>query len=139
MPIRRKKVKRFVIDVNCLIALFLKQETVWLVEYVGKNSIEIFIDKLLLEELTNVLFYPKFSLYFTADKISYINIIKDIAIEEIRAEDFGVKSPDKEDDYLYNLALTARAKLLVTGEKVLLQWKDTPVETINLATFKQLF
>jgi hypothetical protein len=31
------------------------------------------------------------------------------------------------------------AKLLVTGEKALLGWEETPVKTISLAAFKKLF
>ncbi len=138
MPVKRKKVKRFVIDVNCLISIFLTREIDWLIEYVDKNSIEIFVDKFLLKELSAVLFYPKFNRYFSGDKIKYINSIKDIAID-IESDDFHIQCPDPEDNYLYNLALTANAKLLVTGEKALLQWKDSPVETISLSTFKELF
>lgn len=138
MPAKRKKVKRFVIDVNCLISIFLNREIEWLIDYVDKNSIEIFIDKLFLDELRSVLFYAKFDRYFTADKVRYINTIKDISIE-IEAEDFHIQSPDPEDNYLYNLALTAKAKLLVTGEKALLEWLESPVETISLSEFKELF
>lgn len=72
------------------------------------------------------------------DKVYYLTFIQSISTY-IYAEDFQIKSPDAEDDYLYNLALTARAKLLVTGEKALLLWTGAPVETINLTTFRQLF
>lgn len=57
----------------------------------------------------------------------------------IVATAFHVNSPDKEDNYLYDIALTAHAKLLVTGEKALLHWTKSPVKAINLTTFKELF
>ena len=93
MAVRRRKIKRFVIDVNTFITIFINRETEWLLQYV-------------------------------------IPIV---------AAEFHVNSPDKEDNYLYNIALTAHAKLLVTGEKALLSWAQSPVETINLTSFKQLF
>ena len=138
MSVRRKKVKRFVIDVNTYITIFINRQTDWLQHYVIQNSLEIFIDNNLVEELLHVLGYARVKKYLPLDRLYYLAFIRSISTF-IQAEDFRVKSPDIEDDYLYNLELTARAKLLVTGEKALLQWKDAPVETINLARFKQLF
>ncbi len=55
----RRKVKRFVIDVNSYITIFINHETDWLLDYVDKNRIEIFVDNSLVAELTRVLEYPK--------------------------------------------------------------------------------
>jgi predicted nucleic acid-binding protein len=57
----------------------------------------------------------------------------------IKSESFNIQSPEEEDNCLYDIALTAHAKLLVTGEKALLTWTESPVETINLAAFKKFF
>ncbi len=138
MPVRRKKVKRFVIDVNTYITIFINRQTDWLQSYIIQNSLEIFTDSNLVEELVRVLEYAHIKKYLPLDRIFYLTFIRSIS-SFIHAEDFGVKSPDEEDDYLYNLALTAHAGLLVTGEKALLKWKEAPVEAINLAAFKQLF
>jgi putative PIN family toxin of toxin-antitoxin system len=85
-----------------------------------------------------VLDYDRIKKHLPLDRVSYLTFIRSISTL-INSEDFQIKSPDPEDNYLYNLALTANAKLLVTGENALLQWKEAPVETINLTTFRQLF
>jgi putative PIN family toxin of toxin-antitoxin system len=134
----RKKIKRFVIDVNSYITIFLNQETDWLQHYLVQNNIEVFIDHNLLAQLDRVLGYKKIKNALIFEKKFYISLVILISTQ-IRSNEIAINSPDPEDNYLYAIALTAHAKLLVTGEKALLRWKDTPVETISLSTFKQLF
>ena len=138
MAVRRRKVKRFVIDVNTYVAIFINGETEWLVQYVIQNKIELFVDSNLMEELLRVLDYPRIKKRLHLGKHIYANFVLLISTPII-ASPFQVNSPDKEDNYLYDIALTAHAKLLVTGEKALLNWGKSPVKTINLATFKKLF
>ncbi len=82
--------------------------------------------------------YPRIRKLLPLDKHLYANFVSLISTH-IKADNHHINSPDKDDNYLYDIALTANAKLLVTGEKALLSWTDTPVETINLTTFKELF
>ena len=138
MAVRRRKVKRFVIDVNTFITIFINRETEWLLQYVIQNKIELFVDSYLMDELLRVLDYPRIKRRLPLDKNIYANFVLMISTP-IVATVFHVNSPDKEDNYLYDIALTAHAKLLVTGEKALLKWTSSPVETINLTTFKELF
>jgi len=134
----RKKVKRFVIDVNTYITLFIDRETEWLLQYILRNKLEIFTNANLINELSRVLDYPRIKKLLPLNKKVYIDFILLISIY-IKAEKFNIECPDKEDNYLYDIALTAHAKLLVTGENALLLWADSPVETINLAKFKRLY
>ena len=134
----RRKVKRFVIDVNSYVTIFLNQETEWLLRYINQNSIELFVDDLLLAELKRVLEYPKIKKHLILDTSLYSSFVSAISTH-IVPKSFHVQSPDFEDDYLYDIALTAHAKLLVTGEKALLNWDNSPVETISLSEFKVLF
>lgn len=138
MPVKRKKVKRFVIDVNTLITIFINRKTDWLQGYVIQNALEIFIDNNLVEELARVLDYPKIKQRLPLNKTFYLTLIHSISTF-VLAGGFDVQCPDPEDDYLYNLALSINAKLLVTGEKALLEWHESPVETISLSKFKELF
>ncbi len=133
-----KKVKRYVIDVNSLITIFINREIDWLVHFVAKNNVELFVDTTLINELRRVLEYPKIKKLLPFDSIFYVNLVYAISTSII-AKPFHIKSPDPEDNYLYDIALSAHAKLLVTGEKALLLWIDSPVETISLSTFKKLF
>jgi hypothetical protein len=58
MAVRKRKVKRFVIDVNTYITVFINRETHWLQDYIIRNSLEVFIDNNLLEEISRVLTIP---------------------------------------------------------------------------------
>jgi putative PIN family toxin of toxin-antitoxin system len=138
MAVRRRKIKRFVIDVNTFITIFINKEAEWLLQYVIQNKIEVFVDGHLMGELLRVLDYPRIKKRLPLDKRIYANFVLSISTP-IVATEFHVNSPDKEDNYLYDIALTAHAKLLVTGEKALLNWAQSPVETINLTSFKELF
>ena len=99
---------------------------------------ELFVDTTLINELRRVLEYPKIKKLLPFDSIFYVNLVYAISTSII-AKPFHIKSPDPEDNYLYDIALSAHAKLLVTGEKALFFWIDSPVETISLSTFKKLF
>ncbi len=138
MPVRKRKVKRFVIDVNTFVTLFINRETEWLLQYTLQNRIEIFVDKNLIGELIRVLNYPRIKKRLPLHKDLYVQFVLLISTF-IKADEHRIKSPDPEDDYLYDIALTANAKLLVTGEKELLTWEASPVDTLNLAAFKKLF
>jgi putative PIN family toxin of toxin-antitoxin system len=138
MAAAKRKVKRFVIDVNCYITFFINRETGWLLKYISKNKIEIFVDDFLIEELSRVLQYPRIKKILPLPVHVYISFVKLISTHIISGQ-FNVQSPDPDDNYLYDIALSTHAKLLVTGETALLNWAGTPVETISLSSFKKLF
>lgn len=135
---KKKKVKRFVLDVNVYISLFLSRKEDWLLSYIRKNKIEIFIDGFLLIELLQVLEYPHIKRLLHLDKFEYYNFVRYISTY-VDAQHFDSQSPDPADDYLYDIALTAKAKFLVTNENALLNWVESPVETITLASFRYYF
>ena len=135
---KRKKVKRFVIDVNTFISVFINRQTQWLLDYVIQNALEVFVDSNFVDELSRVLEYPKIKRRLPKDKIYYLTFVHSITTFVI-AKEFKVQSPDPEDNYLYNLALATNSKLLITGERALLEWEESPVTTISLSEFKELF
>lgn len=57
----------------------------------------------------------------------------------IKSDAHSVGSPDAEDNYLFDIALTAHARLIATGEKALLNWNRSPVPPISLTAFKKYF
>jgi len=124
--------------VNCFVSIFINRETDWLLDYIISNKIEIFIDSNLLIELKKVLDYPKIKKYLPLGPAFYLNIVRVISTQ-VQSRSFNVHSPDKYDNYLFDLALSANAKILVTGEKALLKWQNSPVELISLSEFKELF
>jgi len=55
------------------------------------------------------------------------------------AKQFNVHSLDHEYDYLYNLGIATNSQLLITGEKALLEWEESPVIITALSEFKELY
>jgi len=134
----KRKVKRFVIDVNTYVTIFINREIDWLAKYIFQNKIEIFVDHLLIAELARVLEYPKIKKILPLESILYISFVQMISTEII-SKPSTTQSPDPDDKYLFDIAITANVKLLVTGDKALLNWSDSPIETISLSLFKELF
>ncbi len=134
-----RKVKRFVIDVNSYVTLFINKETDWLLQYIAKNNIEIFIDDHLIAELSQVRgISENQKKILPLSTVLYIGFVKIISTHIVTRQ-YNFQSPDIEDDYLFDLALSSHSKILVTGEKALLKWADSPVEIISLSAFKKLF
>ncbi len=50
-----------------------------------------------------------------------------------------ISSPDKDDDYIFALAIDNHVKAIVCGEKVLLNWDASPVEVISKKEFELLY
>lgn len=117
---------------------FINRETDWLLHYIARNKIEIFIDDNLIAELARVLDYPKIKKILPLDSIFYINFVRLISTQIVAGAQ-EIHSPDPEDDYLFRLALSSHSKILVTGERALLRWIESPVEVISLARFRKLF
>lgn len=134
----QKKVKRFVIDVNSFISFFLNKEMDWLVRYISSNRLEIFIDKNLLTELERVLAYPKIRRILPLPIGVYVGLVELLGTY-VAVDAQPIASPDPADDYLFNLAIQSDAKLLVTGDKDLHSWPDSPIEMITLKEFKHLY
>jgi len=86
---RKKKVKRFVIDVNAFISIFIAGHTEWLLHYVIQNNIEVFIDDSLLKELLKVLEYKHIASRLKANKFEYLNFVRYISTQ-IEPEDFNI-------------------------------------------------
>ena len=113
------RVKRFVIDVNCWVTLFINGEADWLLHYVIQNNLELYFDGALLDELNRVMHYDRIKKLLPLGTAFYLQFVRLIGTS-IKSVDHAIESPDPTDNYLYNIALTAHAKLLVTGEKALI-------------------
>lgn len=134
----KQKVKRFVIDVNSFITIFITKDTDWLLKYIAQNKLEIFIDDSLLSELARVLHYPKIQKLLPFPAVFYLSFVKLISTQ-VLPKPIEINCPDPADNYLFILALSTHSKLLITGDKHLLTWKDSPVDMIPLAQFKRLY
>lgn len=125
---------RFVIDVNVYISYILKDKLDELFRFAFECDFEIFISTDLLIELQSVLQREKFSKFLKKDPSSYVEAV--LQFGNLTDPPFvKVESPDRNDNFLFMLAIHTNA-VIVTGDKLLINWQDSPVKVISLASCK---
>ncbi len=82
--------------------------------------------------------YAKVKKLLNASAASYMNVI--IALVLLK-EDIPVtiNSPDPDDDYVFELAISNNAKAIVCGDKPLLNWEASPIKVISKKEFEMLY
>ncbi|MDF2953798.1 MAG: putative nucleic acid-binding protein [Thermodesulfobacterium sp.] len=119
-----KKELRVVLDTNVLVsALFFKGELSKLL-FPLKKFILLFSEET-LNEFIKVLHYPKFSL--TEDEIEYLlqfEILPYSKIVEVTFKFDKEICPNKDDQKFLELAVSAKANYIITGDKDLLNLKE---------------
>ena len=135
---RRKKLKRFVLDTNVWISYAINGELEWLAHYVVQNRLLIYTSPLLLAEIKKVFQYARVKKLLSASAASYMNVMTAIALLK---EDLPVKinSPDPDDDYVFELAISNNVKAIVCGDKPLLNWEASPIKVISKKEFEMLY
>lgn len=135
---RRKKIKRFVLDTNVWISYAINGELEWLAHYIVQNRLLIYASPLLLAEIKKVLQYAKVKKLLNASVASYMNVITAIVLskEDIPA---AINSPDPDDNYVFELAISNNAKAIVCGDRPLLYWEASPVKVISKKEFEMLY
>jgi putative PIN family toxin of toxin-antitoxin system len=135
---RRKKLKRFVLDTNVWISYAINGELEWLAHYIVQNRLLIYASPLLLAEIKKVLQYARVKKLLKAPAASYLNVISAIVLlkGDIPA---SINSPDPDDDYVFELAISNSAKAIVCGDKPLLYWEESPIKVISKKEFEMLY
>ena len=121
---KRKKIRRVVLDTNVLIsALLFEGEVSRLVVQWQMGVFPPVISKATFKELETVLSYPKFHL--SSEEIRMIlteEILPFFEVVEVKEKIEGV-CRDAADDKFISCALSARAEVIVTGDKDLMAVK----------------
>ena len=129
----------FVLDVNVYVS-FIAGKKLYRLAKLCEAGILIYSSSALITELEDVLKRPKIKKFLSDPPSAFTDIIREITIK-IKDSDLRkikISSPDKDDNYLFDLAFTTES-VLVTGDKELLYWKKSPVAVISLNSFTKLF
>ncbi len=129
----------YVLDVN-IYTSFVIGKKLFRLAAISETGINIYTSPSLLAELTDVLNRPKIKKHLPNLVTNYTRFVENIT--EVVADKIvsrhPIYSPDKDDNYLFQLALQT-GSVLVTGDKELLYWKNSPVAVISLTSFLKLF
>ena len=129
----------FVLDVNVYIS-FIAGKKLYKLAKLSEAGILIYSSSALITELKDVLNRPKIKKFLSDPPSAFTDIIREITIkiEDSDLRKIKISSPDKDDNYLFDLAFTTES-VLVTGDKELLYWKKSPVAVISFSSFTKLF
>lgn len=106
-----------------------------LADFIIDNELIVYSCLELVDELTTVIQRDKFDKYLKAPRENYLTLHHQLTVfTEI--ELIFKDSPDPDDNYLFDLALQAKADYLVTGDKKLLAVEN--VEAISLREFEDM-
>lgn len=135
---RRKKLKRFVLDTNVWISYAINGELEWLTHYIVQNKLLIYASPLLLAEIKKVFQYARVKKLLNASPAVYMSAIISIVLlkEDIPV---AINSPDPDDDYVFELAISNNTKAIVCGDKPLLNWEASPIKVISKKEFEMLY
>jgi putative PIN family toxin of toxin-antitoxin system len=128
---------KYVLDCNIYVSSIISGKLAILAEYILYNDIFVLFCNELETELREVLQRPHLHKYLTNAIDDYIQTINAITQKgQIRKKYVG--SPDAKDDYLFALCLSYNATL-VTGDKKLQRFAESPIPVISTSSFKLIF
>ena len=126
---------RWVLNPNILVSYCISARLHELPGLIEKYNLEFCADKLLLEEFSIVIERERIRKYLLNETGFY----KEIIIKFLRVHNTTPNykgSPDVNDDYLIDIVQQANAVGLVTGDKALLKWKNSPVQIVSWKNFR---
>ena len=126
---------RWVIDPNILISYCIAARLNELPALIEKYNLEFCVSEILLSEFTDVITREKIKKYLLKETIYYIETIRRfVSLHNIQL--FFSGSPDSNDDYLIDIVQQTNAVGLVTDDKALLKWTNSPIQIISWKDFQ---
>ena len=129
--------KKIIIDTNIWISAFLKTPYD-IFNLITNNNLKVFACKELRNEIKEVMSRKKFEKFFSKEDIDNALILFDNLTETVDLQTCFLGCPDVNDDYLFALAKQMGSIFLITGDKILLNFKTDFVYTISLTDLKNI-
>jgi len=95
-----------------------------------------YVDDILLNELENNI--PKMLRFSSWTKIDILNKIKSFTTF-VETVPIFKNSPDPKDNFLFDLALQTNSEVVVTKEKALLNFTESPIPIHDIKWFKETY
>jgi uncharacterized protein len=129
---------KVVFDTNIWITYFYNSEFEELVEIVEELNITLYSSQKLREELTSVLKRPKLIKKLNHPTERYIAFSLQLSTE-IEIDECFDRIKDAKDNYIIDIAYTAKCSHIITGDPHLLSLKHVgKIQIISLADFKKM-
>jgi len=100
------------------------------------GAFDLVVSPLLLDELEEVLLGPRFSEYVIPDQVrAYVDALAVEGVAFDDPEDPPRVTRDRDDDYLFALAIAAHADFIVSGDKDVTSVPSPPCPVLALRAF----
>ncbi len=126
----------FVIDSSVYLNYITYDKLYRLENTIVKYDLVFFVNDILLDELKNNI--PRMLKFSSWTAIDILNKIKSFTTF-VETVPIFQDSPDPKDNFLFDLALQTNSEVIVTKEKALLNFKDSPVALHDIKWFKEKF
>jgi uncharacterized protein len=126
--------KHIVIDTSVYFTYAFYNKIHRLINAIIDHELVVFINDKLLEELTRNI--PKALNKKDLNPIEIIDEIKRVTFY-FKTIDTFKNCPDPKDNFLFDLAIQTNSEVIVTQEKALLNWQESPVVIHDLKWFKE--
>jgi predicted nucleic acid-binding protein len=126
--------RKFVIDSSVYLIYASHGKIYRLLDAIVTYDLIVYVNQDLLSELNKNI--PKVIRVDGVKADEIVNSLKVYTIEVKTVRSF-IGSPDPKDNFLFDLALQTGSEVIVTQEKALLAFKDSPVPVHNLKWFKE--
>ena len=127
-----------ILDTNIWVSYFIGRSFDQIALTVLNNHLTVYSCIELEEELENVLNRKKIKKLLHLDTARYLTFVYNIT-QTVQIDRVFKGCPDKKDDFLFDLAIQTQAEFLVTGDKRLLTFNESPVKLMSLSTFKETY
>ncbi len=127
---------RLVIDTSVYLS-YARYKKLYRLSYcVEDYGLNLFVNPILLEELVRNL--PRILLLSGHDPQEALNEILEFTTLVQTIPIFS-KSPDPKDNFLFDLTIQTQSEVIVTKEKVLLSFNESPVQIHDIKWFKETY
>ena len=136
MRIEKKIMQNKIVIDTCVLFNYAKYGKLYrIADAVFTYDLEIYVDKYLMSEIVR-----------NARKVTDNVLISRKIEHDIRQFTYQVntiplfsKSPDPKDNFLFDLALQTNSEVIVTKEKALLSFSESPIPIHDIKWFKEKF
>lgn len=129
---------RAVLDAGVLIAGLISSSgaPAGLLDAVGDGRFDLVVSPMLFEETRRALSYPKLQRYVTADEAdAFIAWIARVGIVLADPAEIPNVTRDRDDDYLFALAVAADADVVVSGDADITSAPAPPIRVLTPRAF----
>jgi|SRR5690606_13958121 len=130
--------RKIILDTNIWVSYFIGRNFDEIALTILNNKLTIFSCAELEEELANVLSRAKFKKLLHLETDRYLSFLRNLT-QFVQINKNFKGCPDEKDNFLFDLGIQTSSDFLITGDKRLLTFDQSPLTVLSLKTFKETY